>query len=241
MKHYERIDPEDPSILSLTRLGHYERYYLAQRLLNSEDVVLDAACGLGYGAEIIAKKAGYVVALDKDNKTIEMCKDKYGHIPNLEFKIANIEDIPYKNNSFDTVVGIECIEHIDYPEQFLQEANRVLKPKGKLMISTPYGNNTLFPDGKPFSQFHLREYTFAEMMQLLDNAGFDFVDNFGQYILFGSLMKLTSSHIKPTSNIEGGKVQTFLERIPFIATIFSRHYKFIRRTSKNMFYLGEKR
>lgn len=45
--------------------------------------------------------------------------------------------LPFKNNSFDNVLAGEIIEHLDNPLGFLKEGYRVLKPKGKLVITTP--------------------------------------------------------------------------------------------------------
>jgi len=46
-------------------------------------------------------------------------------------------NLPFKENSFDSVVIAEVLEHVDYPIGLLREANRVLKKGGKLFITTP--------------------------------------------------------------------------------------------------------
>lgn len=50
---------------------------------------------------------------------------------------ADAQSIPFKENSFDTLIAGELIEHLSNPEDFLKESKRVLKPNGKIIISTP--------------------------------------------------------------------------------------------------------
>lgn len=54
------------------------------------------------------------------------------------FKKANLnEKFPYKDKTFDYVVLTEVIEHLENPHQTVRECNRILKPNGKVIITTP--------------------------------------------------------------------------------------------------------
>tara|TARA_Y100000034_G_scaffold72127_1_gene86982 strand:+ start:4510 stop:4785 length:276 start_codon:yes stop_codon:yes gene_type:complete len=53
---------------------HVERYEFANRYVNKNDTVLDAACGIGYGSAILAKKAGEVLSADCSSEAINYCK-----------------------------------------------------------------------------------------------------------------------------------------------------------------------
>ena len=75
---------------------------------------------------------------------------------------------------------------------------------------------------------------------MLFNSGFEIQQTYGQYIILGALMKLTRNKVKPVSNIKAGSVQSVMERIPFFAEVFSRHYPMLKSTSKNMFYYAVK-
>lgn len=52
--------------------------------------------------------------------------------------------LPFKNSAFDLVFCTEVVEHLEKPEQFLKEVDRVLKPKGKSVITTPNSNWFLY-------------------------------------------------------------------------------------------------
>ena len=64
--------------------------------------------------------------------------------------VSDISEIPVKNNSFDAVMCIEVFEHILEPVKAVQEFNRILKPKGKLIITAPFCSLT-----------HMAPYYFA--------------------------------------------------------------------------------
>ena len=70
---------------------HVERYEFASKYVNKNDTVLDAACGIGYGSTILAKKAGAVLSVDCSNEAIDYCK-KYWNKDNIECMVLNLED-----------------------------------------------------------------------------------------------------------------------------------------------------
>ena len=53
--------------------------------------------------------------------------------------------IPIKNEQFDSVVTSQVLEHVFYPDLFLSEINRVLKPNGYLLITVPFVWDDLGP------------------------------------------------------------------------------------------------
>ena len=92
--------------------------------------ILDVGAGQGALSKRL-HEAGYKVYACEFNKD-------YFVYDKVEFKEANVaEYLPYDNNSFDIVVAAELIEHLLDQTKFLNECNRVLKPGGSLVISTP--------------------------------------------------------------------------------------------------------
>lgn len=104
---------------------------------------------------------------------------------------AEVEGFPYEDASFDTIVCSEVIEHLKHdPAHMLAEINRVLKPGGRLILTTPniasvFALYRLLSGAHPqvWSVFtgkdadrHNREYTPGEIARLLAWAGFGEVD-----------------------------------------------------------------
>lgn len=131
--------------------------------------VLEAGCGEGYGADLIAGLARRVVAVDYDAAAVAHVRGRY---PRVEVMRANLARLPLQDASMDVVVNFQVIEHLWDQAQFLRECARVLRPAGLLMVSTP--NRITFSPGRdtPLNPFHTRELTAAELAALLTDAGF---------------------------------------------------------------------
>lgn len=162
---------------------HLHRYLFAAALVEGK-VVLDLACGEGYGAYFLAERAAQVLGVDRDKETIEHASSRYIR-PNLTFRRGSMESIPVEGSAlFDVVVCFEALEHTDQHEAVMDEIKRVLKPNGFLIISTPnraeYTERT--GDQNPY---HLKELSLSEFLDLLEGH-FNHVQLFGQRVYAGS-------------------------------------------------------
>ncbi len=160
----ERCIPEKLKETDETYQEHIERYKFACGFV-SNSIVLDAACGAGYGSYMLSETAKQVFGIDISQESIDYAREKYSNT-NITFEVMNIEKLKYPDNFFDIVVSFETIEHISSQETFLKEIKRVLKPGGKLILSTPNIETT--SKGKAVhTPFHLKEVTLDEMIGLL--------------------------------------------------------------------------
>ena len=132
-------------------------------------VVLEAGCGEGYGADLLAGRAHRVLALDYDAAAIGHVGRRY---PRVAAVRANLVALPVRDGVVDAVVALQVVEHLWDQARFLRECRRVLAPGGALLVSTP--NRRTFSPGRdtPLNPFHTRELAAAELAELLDEAGF---------------------------------------------------------------------
>jgi len=132
-------------------------------------VVLEAGCGEGYGADLLADGAARVLALDYDAQAIGHVGRRY---PRVAAARTNLVALPARDAGVDTVVSLQVIEHLWDQARFLRECRRVLAPAGALMLSTP--NRLTFSPGRdtPLNPFHTRELSAAELVEMLVEAGF---------------------------------------------------------------------
>ena len=137
---------------------HWHRYLYATQFVKDK-VILDIACGEGYGSYLLAQYAKQVVGVDISVETIDHAISSYSR-ENLEFKVGSLAHIPFQDEAiFDGIVSFESIEHVSEEEQvaFMKEAKRVLKPGGFLLISTP--NKLTYSDlCSSKNEFHVREF-----------------------------------------------------------------------------------
>src|SRR6195952_1532552 len=131
--------------------------------------VLEAGCGEGYGADLIAGVARRVVAVDYDESAVAHVRGRY---PRVEVTRANLTELPLPDSSVDVVVNFQVIEHLWDQGQFIRECARVLRPSGLLMVSTP--NRITFSPGRdtPINPFPTRELNADALTELLCDAGF---------------------------------------------------------------------
>lgn len=105
--------------------------------------ILDFGCGLGwfvwYSKKLKIKK---YIGVDIDENALEKARDYSGKSNDYEFMKIDSLKLPFKDNSFDTVVAWEVIEHIPRgtEDEFLSEICRVSSPKGALYLSTPHNS-----------------------------------------------------------------------------------------------------
>ncbi len=152
----------------------YQR--LAERCVDAD--VLEAGCGEGYGADLIAGHARRVIAVDYDEAAVAHVRSRY---PRVDVMRANLAQLPLPDSSVDIVVNFQVIEHLWDQTQFVVECARVLRPSGLLMMSTP--NRITFSPGRdtPINPFHTRELNAAELSRLLIDGGFSDVSISGLF------------------------------------------------------------
>ncbi len=110
--------------------------------------ILDIGCGPGLYANTLHKRGAEVYGIDISKKEIEIAKS---HYKGIDFRVGSAESLPYKSNYFDTVLIALAFTHFENMGLALDEASRVLKDKGHLIISegNPVLDVTESIEGKP--------------------------------------------------------------------------------------------
>ena len=166
------------------RLEHMHRYAVVQGLVQDK-VILDIACGEGYGSALLAKSAQSVVGVDIAQEAIDHARELY-RASNLKFVQGSATQLEFADASFDVVVSFETIEHLAEQEQMLKELSRVLRPDGILIMSSP--NRPIYSEESgELNEFHVKELDFQEFDDLLGQQ-FKSIRYYGQRIQMGSII-----------------------------------------------------
>ena len=126
--------------------------------------ILDIGCGDGVLAWLIYQKTkGNIIGVDTDIIGLKTAKKKHQLLKtNVQFKKASAYKLPFKSDSIDVVIAAEIIEHLSHPRRMLKEVARVLKPTGKVIITTPVKLTSM-----PKDTMHVREFTSKDLTGLL--------------------------------------------------------------------------
>ncbi|MFB6241328.1 MAG: class I SAM-dependent methyltransferase [Candidatus Nanosalina sp.] len=96
--------------------------------------VLDAGCGTGYLSGELVDEGFEVVSIDLDEERIERGRE-LGRFQDA--RVGDVSGLDLDDRSFDGVVSVDVIEHLEDPGEFVEEASRVLRPGGVLAVKTP--------------------------------------------------------------------------------------------------------
>lgn len=108
--------------------------------------VLDLGCSQGIVTLILAREGFRCTGVDVEESSLDTARTALAKEAELvrnraQFQIADATQLPFNDASFDTVIVGEVLEHLTQPSKILDEARRMLRPGGRLVITVPYGLN----------------------------------------------------------------------------------------------------
>ena len=158
-------------------LGHRSFYKNTAKILNlqSNDILLEIGFGSGIFIKKYASHISRISGLDYSEDMVKLAssinKDliKSGK---AEFKQGNVLSLPWSDNTFSVVVGIETFFFWSKPEEALKEIFRVLSAGGRLVLEMAYNKDDGKDHTKTTKKHNLKLYSSEEMKVLLKDAGF---------------------------------------------------------------------
>ncbi len=188
--------------------------------------VLDVGCGTGANLEMLSQ-FGDAEGVDVSAEALDFCRARGLR----RVKQGAAEELPYDDESFDLVTGLDVVEHLDDDVAGLKEMRRVLRPDGRAVLFVPA---FMFLWGvQDDISHHRRRYTMAGLKDSVRKAGLEierasYVNlSFFAPILFGRLlMRVTGVRPASENNITIGALNGVLGKLFGAERFLLRHLNF---------------
>ena len=153
--------------------------------------VLDAATGLGYGAEMLSDHFEHVVGIDLSEEALNYARANYKR---PKFQKGNVLALPFSVNNFEAVFSIETLEHLAKKDLhvYVDELLRVTKPGGLIFISTP--NKPVYSSLHTVED-HYSELTLSELKSLIKSR-------YGGYIKYYEVGTRVGKNLEILNRVE---------------------------------------
>jgi len=158
--------------------------------LEPDDRVLDVGCGTGFATEGLLEHVDTIYGLDQSAHQLSRAFEKFGKHGRVQYHMGDAERLPFKDDSFDHVWSSGSIEYWPNPVDALEEARRITKPGGKVLIVGPdYPNSSLF---QKVADAIMLFYDEEEADRMFREAGFEEFEHHIQQSMPGSPRAITT-------------------------------------------------
>jgi len=169
-KHYEGYSRNDYlSPITIKRYNELLDYFEQFRKTGK---LIDVGCGIGYFLEEAKKRGWEVYGTEYTDEAIKICEAK-----GIIMKKGVLNPADFEASSFDVITSFEVLEHINNPQQEIENFNTILRSGGLVYLTTPNWNSLLryrlkaaynvitYPE-------HLSYYTKKTIAKLFQSKGF---------------------------------------------------------------------
>jgi len=157
------------------------RRLVAAARLKGDERVLDVATGPGYIAEAFARSAREVIGVDLTAAMLAIGEERTRErgIPNVSFRIGDVQNLPFEKEEFDVVVSRLALHHMQNPAKVVQEMARVCRVGGTVLVEDIHGSE--HPDRAAYQDrweklrdpSHVRTLPISEHLRLFREAGLE--------------------------------------------------------------------
>ncbi|MBA7487169.1 hypothetical protein ES707_22731 [subsurface metagenome] len=169
------------SIEELTQgLERTDLWKIFRRYLPEKGKILEGGCGLGHWVKFLKEKGYDTIGVERDSQTVIKGKTEVSDLPVFE---GDVTSLNFPGSYFDAYLSLGVIEHFEEgPRKILEEAKRVLKPRGVFLVSVPFLSlakrimilkiSLLKRDNLGCKEFYQYTFSKSEFRKILENYRF---------------------------------------------------------------------
>lgn len=151
-------------------IAHFakETVALVERFTDDGEKVLDAGCGPGELELYLDSERFKVTGLDLSADYLGYAKER---TPDVRYVQGNIEQLPFEDESFDTAVACDVLEHVLHLDDTIREMLRVLRRGGHLILRVPVEEAIgQYLYANPYYYVHLRRFDKADLVLMFTRS-----------------------------------------------------------------------
>lgn len=169
----------------LQRYWHTRRFTEVGKLVSPvKGKILDIGCADGlFSKQILDKsKANELIGIDIEKSSVDWAGKHWQKNKKMIFKTADAHNLKFENGTFDAVVALEVLEHVEHPLKVLGEIKRILKKGGYGIFMVPTDNRlfrivwwlwlNFYPRGYVWRETHIQTYRHDYLSEICRRAGF---------------------------------------------------------------------
>lgn len=209
-----------PFLYRKLRRFELDRNDLACQLSPGGNSLLDIGCGDGELLLLLKDRYRQVYGIDVAKPRINRIRKKCRNESNIHVILGDVnQQLPFENDSFDTITAIAVLEHIFDPYHLMKECHRLLHKRGTLIVHVPniawlpyrirllMGKVPEVPssEGEEWDYEHLHSFTRASLKNLFEKEGFK-VTRITSGGIFAKPRRIWGSLLSPDIFIVGTKI-----------------------------------
>jgi 2-polyprenyl-3-methyl-5-hydroxy-6-metoxy-1,4-benzoquinol methylase len=204
----------------LTEAKNYNRWIADNFFPYIKAPLLEFGAGIGNISELLSSYTPLCLT-DTDARMLAHLKNKFSHINTVSVNFLDITQPPPEHlvGSFQTVIGINVLEHIEDDEKALFHLGNVLKPSGRLLLLVPAKKWAYTDLDKQLG--HFRRYEERELREKLVKASFH-IEKLYFFNIIGLLCWIIQDKIQPSGSLKPNHVSLFDTIVPILKRIESK-------------------
>lgn len=201
----------------LTEAKNYNRWIAENFYPYIKAPLLEFGAGIGNISELLSSYTPLCLT-DTDESMLADLKNKFSHINDVSVKFFDITQPPPENlvESFQTVIGINVLEHVEDDEKALLHLGNVLKPSGRLLLLVPSKKWAYTELDRELG--HFRRYEKKELGEKLAKASFR-IEKLYFFNIVGLMSWIIRDKIQRSGGLRPYQVSSFDTIVPILKRI----------------------
>jgi len=209
-----------PTLEVLTEAKNYNRWIAENFYSSIQAPLLEFGSGIGNISELISSYTPLCLT-DTDARMLAHLKNKFSHINDVSVDFLDITQPPPEHlvESFQTVIGINVLEHVEDDQKALFHLGNVLKPSGRLLLLVPAKKWAYTDLDKQLG--HFRRYEKKELAEKLVKASFQ-IEKLYFFNLVGLMSWIMRDKLQRSGGLRPYQISSFDSIVPILKRVESK-------------------